>query len=69
MPKPVVCPRCGSLKIQVLEAEDLFFVKCRSCGYDELGAEVLPEQRTSQREKARYSPYKTGGKGRTAGNF
>ena len=56
------CPKCKSL----VHVEDkLSFIECK-CGYDELGEdEVFPEQRTSQREKGKYSPYKTGGRGRS----
>jgi len=55
-----LCPKCGSDQIEVYD--DLAFIKCKKCGYDELESEPLPYGvRKSQREKARYSPYKTGG--------
>ena len=58
------CPKCGSDQIEVYD--DLAFIKCKKCGYDELASEPLPyDVRKSQREKAKYSPYKTGGKLRT----
>jgi len=58
------CPKCGSFNVAI-HKEDIEFLTCKSCGYDELEEEAYPEQRSSQREKGRYSPYKAGGKGRT----
>jgi len=59
------CPQCGSLNIQA-HKDDIEFITCKSCGYDELIEETFVEgQRTSQKAKGRYTPYKTGGKGRT----
>ncbi len=58
------CPKCGSADITIYD-EDVSFLTCNKCGYDESEEEAYPEQRTSQKEKARYTPYKTGGKGRT----
>lgn len=57
------CPKCKSTDVTVHEDEGLSFVTCNSCDYDEL-EEFYPSERTSQREKARYSPYKAGRKGR-----
>ena len=58
------CPKCGSDQIEIYD--DLALIKCKKCGYDELGSEPLPyDVRKSQREKTKYSPYKTGGKSRT----
>lgn len=62
--KPI-CPGCHSKNVKVIKDNSLTFIQCKACGYDELaGDEVFPEQRTSQREKGRFSPYKAGGKGR-----
>ncbi|MEK6809179.1 MAG: hypothetical protein AABY40_00740 [Nanoarchaeota archaeon] len=59
------CPQCRSLNVMV-HKDDFESLACKSCGYDELVEDTLVEgQRTSQREKARYNPYKVGGKGRT----
>ncbi len=58
------CPQCGSFNVTV-HKEDIEFMTCKSCGYDELREETVVGQRTSQKEKGRFSPYKTGGKGRT----
>ena len=58
------CPKCASLNVEVYE--DLAFIKCKKCGYDELGSEPMPyEVKKSQRDKNRYSPYKTGGSRRS----
>ncbi len=58
--KPRLCPKCGSPNVQVYE--DVGFLRCKSCGYDELERDPLPNgMRNSQREKEKFSPYKTGG--------
>jgi DNA-directed RNA polymerase subunit M/transcription elongation factor TFIIS len=57
------CPKCGSLEVE--QYDDLQFLRCKKCGYDELAGEELPyDVKKSQREKTRYNPYKVGGKGR-----
>jgi tRNA(Ile2) C34 agmatinyltransferase TiaS len=62
--KQTTCPRCGSTNIE--SYEDLGFIKCKECSYDELAPEPLPHGiRKSQREKGRYSPYKSGGGARS----
>ncbi|MBS3139701.1 hypothetical protein J4479_01720 [Candidatus Woesearchaeota archaeon] len=54
------CPKCGSDNTELYE--DLAFIKCRNCGYDELTTEPFPyDVRKSQREKGRFTPYKQGG--------
>jgi Zn ribbon nucleic-acid-binding protein len=58
------CPKCKSSNIKVEESDGISFVTCNVCDYDEL-EEFYPEVRKSQREKAKFSPYKTGGKGRS----
>lgn len=62
-----LCPKCKSSNITVHEDDGISFIACKTCGYDEL-EEFYPEEmgeRTSQKEKGRYSPYKAGGKGRS----
>ena len=40
-------------------------IKCNNCGFDErVVYDVYPEQKTSQKAKGNYSPYKAGGSGR-----
>ncbi|MFH1682816.1 MAG: hypothetical protein ABIA37_03385 [Candidatus Woesearchaeota archaeon] len=52
------CPKCGSLKLEKVD-EEFGFIKCKVCGYDELEEDLeAGEERKSQREKARYSPYR-----------
>ena len=63
MQNPVIgCPRCKSIKLKkyIYMGSECF--KCLNCGYDS-GSDLdsLPEQRTSQKEKGSFSPYKTGG--------
>ncbi|HIG92902.1 TPA: hypothetical protein HA242_03945 [Candidatus Woesearchaeota archaeon] len=60
------CPKCKSPGVNITYHNGIPFLHCRHCGYNELAEEdTFPEDRTSQREKGRYSPYKTGGSGRT----
>ncbi|MBR9691598.1 hypothetical protein GOV06_02330 [Candidatus Woesearchaeota archaeon] len=60
------CAKCGSTNIKSVEFMGSKVYYCKDCGYDERDAlSVVPEQRTSQREKTRHSPYRTGGGKRT----
>lgn len=62
--KPQTCPKCGSINIK--RYDDLCFIKCNNCGHDDLAPESFPyDVKKSQKAKGKYSPYKTGGKGRT----
>ena len=56
------CPKCGS---EMVEYDDLGFVKCEKCGYNELAGEDLPSDPRPSKVKGRYSPYKTGGSSRS----
>jgi predicted nucleic-acid-binding Zn-ribbon protein len=59
------CPKCGSSEVRLYEG-DLPFIMCLKCGYDELDSEPMPSDlRTNQKEKGRFSPYKSGGRGRS----
>jgi|APSaa5957512622_1039677.scaffolds.fasta_scaffold146665_3 predicted nucleic-acid-binding Zn-ribbon protein len=59
------CPKCGSENIEIYE-EDLGFIKCKKCGYDDLEHEPIPYGiKKGQKEKASFTPYKTGGPHRT----
>ena len=60
------CPECGSEQTKDIQYFKLKCIMCDNCGYDERCVyEVDPTQKTSQKAKARHSPYKAGGKGRT----
>lgn len=58
------CPQCGSSNVTVHKG-DIEFITCKDCEYDELVEETFVGQRTSQKAKGQYNPYKVGGKGRT----
>jgi hypothetical protein len=59
------CPKCNSKDVEVVD-EEMGFIKCKKCGFDELKEyEGFDEVRRSQREKAKFSPYRqVGGKRR-----
>ena len=60
------CPKCKSTNIKVINYLGIKCIICKNCGYDESKQyDVFPEKKSSQREKGRYSPYKTGGFKRT----
>lgn len=60
------CPKCKSADIEITGDSTLSFIVCKSCGYDESLYEVTAGQRSTQREKGKYTPYKTGGAQRTS---
>jgi Zn ribbon nucleic-acid-binding protein len=51
------CPKCGSEDVKVTD-EEIGFIKCRKCGFDELKEDMNFDERNTQREKTRYSPYR-----------
>ena len=53
------CPKCGSKDIDLVD-EEMGFIKCNKCDFDEL-EDSFPQERNTQREKANYTPYKSGG--------
>ena len=57
------CPKCGSKETENYMFMRTMILKCSSCGYDE-GTEFdqNSSQKTNQKEKSKYSPYKAGGK-------
>ena len=60
------CPKCGSEDINLIKYQGIECVVCKKCGYDEREEyDVYPEEKVSQKEKARYTPYKIGGGRRT----
>ncbi len=57
--KSQFCPKCKSPHTQNY---DVGFLRCKQCGYDELEPEATGYgSRKNQKEKAQFSPYKTGG--------
>lgn len=59
------CPKCGSKKTRTVDYMGAKVIVCADCGYDETEElAIVPEKRETQREKRRYSPYKSGGKAR-----
>ena len=60
------CPKCNSNNIKVTNYLGIKCIVCKNCGYDDTKQyEVYPEEKVSQKAKARYTPYKTGGHKRT----
>ena len=60
------CPKCGSYNVEPYLYQSVEVIKCGSCGFDE-GSDynIVPEQKTSQKAKGRYTKYKIGGSNRT----
>ncbi|HLC50241.1 MAG TPA: hypothetical protein VJI97_02330 [Candidatus Nanoarchaeia archaeon] len=62
----VNCPKCGSKKTKSVDYLGAKVLKCDECGFDESSLlDVFPEDKSSQKAKGQYSPYKTGGSRRT----
>ena len=60
------CPKCNSSKIKIFQYLGVKCVVCDNCGYNESQQyQVYPEEKTSQKAKGRYTPYKAGGSRRT----
>lgn len=56
------CPVCKSDNIKSIDYLGVKCILCLDCGFDERKHyAVFPEEKVSQKEKARYSPYKSGG--------
>ena len=60
------CPKCNSYNLEPYLYQSVEVIKCNDCGFDE-GADLeqFPTEKTSQKSKGRYTPYKTGGAKRT----
>ena len=56
------CPKCKSEEIEAIKIGNSKGIVCNKCGYDE--STDTPEERKSQREKTKHSPYKRGGHNR-----
>ena len=62
MPNKKYCPKCKSDKIKIIDYIGIRCIFCLNCGFDEsLQFEVFSEEKKSQIEKGRHSPYKAGG--------
>lgn len=56
------CPKCKSNNVNMVNYLSVKCIKCNNCGFDEtMQYNVYPEEKTSQKEKGRYTPYKSGG--------
>ncbi|MBI1969519.1 hypothetical protein HYS48_02390 [Candidatus Woesearchaeota archaeon] len=65
IPTKSICPRCKSDNIRIVDYMTVQCIVCNSCGYDErMVYEIVPEEKTSQKLKGRFSPYKAGGASR-----
>lgn len=61
------CPRCRSANIRIVDYLGMSCIICNDCNYDERQQyDLYPEEKTSQREKGRFTPYKVGGGRRVA---
>jgi transcription initiation factor TFIIIB Brf1 subunit/transcription initiation factor TFIIB len=60
---PTKCPKCGSEHTEVEGDDELGFLICLDCGYDEGEQYETPGERKSKGGKS--SPYKRGGSLRT----
>ena len=57
----IKCPKCKKQAVKVDYMGSKCIV-CDNCGYDECkDLEVYPEEKSNQREKGKFSPYKAGG--------
>jgi late competence protein required for DNA uptake (superfamily II DNA/RNA helicase) len=57
-----LCPKCKSRNIDLISYIDIKCIVCKNCGFDESKQyDVFPEEKVSQKEKGRYTPYKSGG--------
>ncbi|MFH0977700.1 MAG: hypothetical protein V1837_00215 [Candidatus Woesearchaeota archaeon] len=60
------CPQCLGDNTKFVQYMGINCLVCNDCGYSEIeNLEVYPEDRGSQKAKARYSSYKAGGPRRT----
>ena len=58
--KIIKCPKCGSTNIKFKNYLGIESIKCNNCGFDETELyEVFPEQRETQREKAKFLQFQS----------
>ena len=59
------CPKCESSDIKMFEYMGTKIIKCQSCGFDEgKMLDEFPSEKSNQKAKGIYSPYKSGGHSR-----
>jgi len=57
----MACPQCGSPKIRTYKKDGKNCIECSECYYDSCALEEqYPEEKTSQREKGRYTNFLDG---------
>ena len=62
------CPKCGSEDIKIIDYMGAKVIVCNKCKYDETDElAITPGQRETQREKRKYSHYRSGGRKGTRG--
>lgn len=62
-----ICPVCKSTETEVIEEEGFEFLVCKKCKYDEREEfDVYPGERSTQKGKSGFTPYKRGGAQRSA---
>jgi Zn ribbon nucleic-acid-binding protein len=60
------CPKCHSDKIKLEDYMGVECIICNDCNYNQIDElNIIAEDKVSQKEKGRYTPYKTGGGKRT----
>lgn len=57
-----MCPKCGSTNVESVSYLGIRCTLCKDCGFDERALyEVYPEEKSSAKQKGRFTPYKVGG--------
>ncbi|MBT7902896.1 hypothetical protein HN587_03460 [Candidatus Woesearchaeota archaeon] len=61
-----ICPKCKSKNVKIIIYCETNCMICNDYGYDTRNElDITPEQKSNQKVKSQFSPYKTGGKNRT----
>ncbi|MBI4153014.1 hypothetical protein HY497_00695 [Candidatus Woesearchaeota archaeon] len=60
--KKARCPKCHHPNVHVVYQDEVEFIQCPHCKYDETLLDIVAAERTSEKSK---SPYKAGGSRRT----
>lgn len=59
------CHKCGSINVKITDYLGVKCIVCGNCSYDESKQyNAYPGEKSSQKEKGRYTPYKAGRFGR-----